>query len=103
MDSEYEIRNRDIIRESVAEFCRNPHWAEYLKNAPSELCGRYIALDFCYSETEEEEILPVMERMEKEMTAEDIRYLTDHESGPGKARFAALLKKRNVNKGDGFQ
>lgn len=94
MISEYEHRNSQTIRESVAEFCRNPYWNEYLIHAPSELCRRYIELDFHYSGTEDEELLPIMDQMEHEMTAEDLRYMMKHGHGPGKARYIALLKEK---------
>ena len=39
------------------EWLENPSWREYFEKAPSEKCREVIALEFVYSELEEEGIL----------------------------------------------
>ena len=67
--------DRDKVRANLAEWLENPSWAEYYGGAPSERCREFIALEFYYSEYEEEEASEAMDGIEDEMDAEELRYL----------------------------
>ncbi len=43
--------NREEIQENLEEWLENPSWAAYYRDAPSERCREFIALEFYYSET----------------------------------------------------
>ena len=57
------------------EWLENPYWREYYEKAPSGKCREVIALEFLYSELEEDEVLEQLDEAEKELSLEDWRYL----------------------------
>ena len=63
------------MRENLGEWLENPSWAEYWNGAPTERCRAFITLEFFYSEYEEEETAEAMDRIEAEMSAEELKYL----------------------------
>ena len=69
------------------EWLKNPYWREYYEKAPSEQCREVIALEFVYSELEEEEILEEVDAAEKELALEDWQYLYRYAHGPEKKRI----------------
>ena len=73
--------------EILKEWLENPSWREYYEKAPSEKCREVIALEFLYSELEEEELLEELEAAEKKLGLEDWQYLYRHAHGPEKKRI----------------
>ncbi len=69
------MTDTEKVRENLAEWLKNPSWAEYYGGAPSERCREFIALEFYYSEYEEEEAAEAMDGIEDGMDAEELRYL----------------------------
>ena len=69
------MTDTEKVRENLAEWLKNPSWAEYCGGAPSERCREFIALEFYYSEYEEEEAAEAMDGIEDGMDAEELRYL----------------------------
>ena len=69
------MTDTEKVRENLEEWLKNPSWAEYYGGAPSERCREFIALEFYYSEYEEEEASEAMDGIEDEMDAEELRYL----------------------------
>ena len=66
---------KDRMDENLNEWLENPAWREYYEEAPSGKCREWIALEFRYSETEDEETALEMDRMEEELSLEDWRHL----------------------------
>ena len=64
-------KNAEILN----EWLENPYWREYYEKAPSEKCREVIALEFLYSELEEDEVLEQLDEAEKELSLEDWRHL----------------------------
>ena len=81
-----------LVLDNLAEWIENPYWEDYYKNAPSDHCRDYIAMDFYASETEEDEAFEEMDRILHELDQKDIRYLFDHAKGPEKAVLANYIK-----------
>ena len=75
----------------ISEWLENPHWKKYYEEAPSDSCRQYIALDFRYSDTEDEEIAEEMDALLETLRAEDLRHLAAY-AGNNPER-AALLKR----------
>ena len=69
------MTDTEKVRENLAEWLKNPSWAEYYGGAASERCREFIALEFYYSEYEEEEAAEAMDGIEDGMDAEELRYL----------------------------
>ena len=69
------MTDTEKVRENLAEWLKNPSWAEYYGGAPSERCREVIALEFYYSEYEEEEAAEAVDGIEDGMDAEELRYL----------------------------
>ena len=69
------------------EWLENPSWREFYEQAPSEKCREVIALEFVYSELEEEGILEELDTVEKELALEDWQYLYRCAHGPEKKRI----------------
>ena len=69
------MTDTEKVRENLAEWLKNPSWAEYYGGAPSERCREFIALEFRYSEYEDEEAGETMDGIEDGMDAEELRYL----------------------------
>ena len=67
--------DRNTIQKNLQEWLKNPYWAEYYRSAPSDRCRQFIALEFHYSETEDEEAGEAMDAIEKQMNAEELRHL----------------------------
>ena len=90
--------DRDKVRANLTEWLENPSWAEYYGGAPSERCREFIALEFYYSEYEEEEASEAMDGIEDEMDAEELRYLFARAGTiPGKGSWPGRLRKGNKN------
>ena len=72
----------------ISEWLENPHWKKYYEEAPSGTCRQYIALDFRYSATEDEEIAEEMDALLETLRAEDLRHLAAYAgNNPQKAAF----------------
>ena len=67
--------DRDDLQKNLEEWLRNPFWAEYYRSAPSARCREFIALEFWYSETEDDEAGEAMDEIEEQMNAEELRHL----------------------------
>ena len=67
-----------MIRENLAGWLENPYWAAYYNGAPSDRCREFIALEFRYSEYEDEETGEAMDAAEDGLDTEDLRYLMEH-------------------------
>ena len=67
-------KNAEILN----EWLENPYWREYYEKAPSEKCREVIALEFLYSELEEDEVLEQLDEAEKELSLDDWLYLYKH-------------------------
>ena len=70
--------DRNTIRENLEKWLQNPCWAEYYRSAPSDRCREFIALEFHYSETEDDEAGEAMDAIEKQMKAEELRHLMNY-------------------------
>ena len=66
---------QDDMEKTLVAWLKNPSWRKYYEEAPSEKCREVIALEFLYSDGEEEEVLERMERLEEELEVEDWKYL----------------------------
>lgn len=78
----------NAVKETLAEWLENPHWASYYNGAPSDTLKEYIALDFYYSDTEDEEAAKSMDAMEDKLTLEDWKHLLKFSSpDPNRARI----------------
>ncbi len=77
--------------DDIREWLENPYWKKYYEEAPSEKCREYIALEFRYSDTEDEEIAEEMDALLETLRAEDLRHLAAY-AGNNPER-AALLKR----------
>ena len=60
---------------SLEEWLENPYWASYYHGAPSDRCREFIALEFRYSDSPEEETGREMDRIEETLGAEDLLHL----------------------------
>ena len=70
------------------EWLKNPYWREYFEKAPSEKCREVIALEFLYSELEEDEVLEQLDEAEKELKLEDWQHMYRYSgNGPEKKRI----------------
>ena len=79
------------MNEALKEWLENPTWKKYYEEAPSEKCRKYIALEFRYSDTEDEEIAEEMDALQETLRAEDLRHLAAY-AGNNPER-AALLER----------
>ena len=70
--------DRDDLQKNLEEWLRNPFWAEYYRSAPSARCREFIALEFWYSETEDDEAGEAMDEIEEQMNAEELRHLMNY-------------------------
>lgn len=72
----------------ISEWLENPYWKKYYEEAPSDACREYIALEFRYSDTENEEIAEEMDALLETLRAEDLRHLAAYAgNNPQKAAF----------------
>ena len=83
--------NAEAVREGLQEWLENPHWAKYYDSAPSDKCREYIALDFYYSDTEDDEVAEALDELEKDLTVEDWKHLLKY-SDPGPERGKIIRK-----------
>ena len=89
------MTDTDKVRENLSGWLENPYWAAYYREAPSDRCREFIALEFFYSEYEEEETGEAMDGIEDEMNAEELRYLLRHcGNGPRKGVLARKIGER---------
>ena len=72
------MTDTEKVRENLAEWLKNPSWAEYYGGAPSERCREFIALEFYCSEEEDEEVGEAMDEIEERMNAEELRHLMNY-------------------------
>ena len=79
------------VEQGLQEWLKNPYWAEYYNKAPSERCKAYIAMDFRYSDTEDEEVAAELDRIGDSLSLEDWNYIYQHTAGPGKAAIAKRI------------
>ena len=71
--------------EILNEWLKNPYWRKYYEKAPSEKCRDVIALEFLYSELEEDEVLEQLDEAEKELKLEDWQHMYRYSgNGPEK-------------------
>ena len=84
----------------IQEWLENPTWRKYYEEAPSDQCREYIALEFRYSDTEDEEIAKEMDALLETLRADDLRHLVAYAgNNPQKAAFlkrAEELEKREA-------
>lgn len=85
------MADRNEIREVLQEWLENPAWKSYYEDAPSDRCRDFIALEFFYSDTEDEETAREMDAVEAELAAEDLRHLVLYAGN--NPRKAALLRR----------
>ena len=79
------------MSEALKEWLENPHWKKYYEEAPSDQCREYIALEFRYSDTEDEDIAEEMDALLETLSAEDLRHLAAYAGNT--PQRAALLKR----------
>lgn len=65
----------DEVKTILDDTLENPYWAEYYNNAPSNKCREYIALEFYYSEYEDDETAEAMDAIEEQLGVDDLRWL----------------------------
>lgn len=63
------------VREILDETLENPYWAEYYNDAPNDKCREFIALEFYYSEFEDDKVAEEMDRIEEELDVASLRHL----------------------------
>ena len=88
--------NLEKLKESVESFAENPHWAKYLKEAPSDSCKAYIKLNFYLSDLdtdspEKEAVIEKMDAYENKLSADDWKHLLKY---AGNNPFAGKCKKQ---------
>ncbi|MCR4621199.1 MAG: hypothetical protein K5663_03885 [Clostridiales bacterium] len=69
------MRDMKAVYENVATWMENPFWREYYVTAPTEECRKLIALEFWYSDFEEDNIVQEMKKTEEELILEDWKHL----------------------------
>ena len=79
----YEDRHKAKIRAAVRNFCKNDFWNEYYQKAPSNICKRYIALEFYCSDKKGkvadcEEFDHACSVLEKHFSVSDWKHLHDY-------------------------
>ena len=77
--------------DDIREWLENPYWKKYYEEAPSDSCRQYIALDFRYSDTEDEEVADEMDALLEKLRAEDFHHLAAY-AGNNPER-AALMER----------
>lgn len=79
------------IRKTLQEWLENPAWSRYYDTAPSERCREFIALEFYYSDTEDEAAAVKMDEIETTLNINDLKHLVRYAgSNP---RKGALLRR----------
>ena len=82
---------KNEIQSTLQDWLRNPSWKEYYDEAPSDRCREFIALEFYYSDTEDEKAAQEMDRIEAELNVEDLQHLAKYAGN--NPRKAALLRR----------
>ena len=72
-----EISEKEI-RGILREWLENPYWAAYYREAPTARCRRFIALEFRYSEYEDDASAREMDQIEERMDIPELRWLLKH-------------------------
>ena len=83
--------NASAVREGLNEWLQNPYWAEYYNTAPSDRCKEYIALDFYYSDTEDEGAAEALDKFEPFLELEDWEHIYKYTEGPERAKIAQKI------------
>lgn len=84
-----------------SEWLENPHWKKYYEEAPSDACRQYIALDFRYSDTEDEEVAEEMDTLLEKLREEDLRHLAAY-AGNNPQKAALLKRAEELEKREAF-
>ena len=63
------------VKSILDDTLENPYWAGYYNGAPSDKCKEYIALQFYYSEYEDDDAAEAMDAMEADLTLDDWKHL----------------------------
>ena len=79
------------INTVLQEWLENPAWKAYYEEAPSDRCREFIALEFYYSDTEDEETAQNMDKIEAGLGIEDLKHLAEYAGN--NPRKAALIRK----------
>ena len=79
------------IKEVLQEWLENPGWRKYYEEAPTDECRAFIALEFYYSDTEDEEVSEKMDEIEATLGVEDLKHLARYAGD--NPRKGALLRK----------
>ena len=88
------------VRENLEEVLENPAWMEYYREAPSDKCREFIALEFYYSEYEEEETAEEMDRLEAELDIPDLRHLMAWcGNNPRKGILDRMIREKEAGQG----
>lgn len=66
------------IRKALQEWLVNPGWRHYYDTAPSERCREFIALEFYYSDTEDEAAAEKMDEIETTLNINDLKHLAKY-------------------------
>ena len=83
----------------IREWLENPYWKKYYEDAPSDPCREYIALEFRYSDTEDEEIGEEMDRLLETLRAVDLRHLAAYAgNNPERAALLRLAEEMETSK-----
>ena len=69
------MRDREQAGEALREYLENPYWEAYYRDAPSDRCREFIALEFFYSGHEDEKTGEAMDLIEEQMDAVELRHL----------------------------
>ena len=78
----------NAVKENLAEWLENPHWAAFYNEAPSDKLKEYIALDFYYSESGEDEVAEVLDAVEDELSLDDWKHLLKYSGNdPNRAKI----------------
>ena len=81
-----------LTEAELAEWLNNPYWAGYYREAPSQLCKDYIALQFLYSDTGEDETARELDRMEECLGLDDWKHLLKYSaSGPERGKILGKI------------
>lgn len=77
--------DKEKMRAALDEYMKNPAWAEYYKNAPSDACKKYIRFTWYRSKYDEPEDVEEFKRIRdgywKELGVKDWEYLRDTHPG----------------------
>ena len=78
---------------ALTSWLENPYWAAYYREAPSEICRNYIAVQFLYSDTEEDAPAREMDLLESSLTLDDWNHLLRYSSnGPERGKILRRIR-----------